>query len=124
MNDVMQAPRGAGDTTRKIQQLFPKGAGSEPEPEGVDLREVMAVVRRRFKVIFGCAIVLMSLATVKIYQLTPRYTAQASLMLEQQKLQLLDIKSVLSGGGENSEVLATQVDLITSPRIAERVAAK
>lgn len=125
MNDVTQAPRGgSNEAARKVQQLFPKVAGAGPESEGVDLREILAVVRRRFKVIFGCAIVLMSLATVKIYQLTPRYTAQASLMLEQQKLQLLDIKSVLSGGGENSAVLATQVDLITSPRIAEKVAAK
>lgn len=124
MNDVMQAPRAGDDGPRKVQQLFPKTAGPEAESEGVDLRAILSVLRRRFKVIFGCAIVLMSLATVKIYQLTPRYTAQASLMLEQQKLQLLDIKNVLSGGGENSEILATQVELITSPRISEKVSAK
>jgi len=85
MNDVMQAPRGGSDeATRKVQPLFPKVAGAEQDAEGIDLREILAVLRRRFAVIAGCAIVLMALATVKIYQLTPRYTAQATLMLEQQ----------------------------------------
>ncbi len=123
MNDVIQAPRAADGGARRIQQLFPKAPGPETESEGIDLREILAILRRRIGVIAGCAIVLMSLATVGIYQLTPRYTAQASLMLEQQKLQLLDIKNVLSGAGDSSSVLATQVDLITSPRIAEKVAA-
>lgn len=123
MDDIIQAPQVGDADPRKLRPFLPKVAGREVEAEGVDLREVFAILRRRIGVITGCTIVLMSLATVGIYQLTPRYTAQASLMLEQQKLQLLDIKNVLSGGGESSSILATQVDVITSPRIAEKVAA-
>lgn len=50
--------------------------------------------------------------------------AQASLMLEQQRLQLTDIKSVLSGAEDSSAAVATQVEVPTSPSIAGKVAVK
>jgi len=122
MNDTMHAPHSVEADPRRLQRLFPGVVGREAEPEGIDLREVLSMLRRRIGVIIGCAAIVMSLAALYIYQLTPRYTAQATLMLEQQKLQLLDIKSVLSGDGNSYLLMATQVELITSPRIAERVA--
>ena len=122
MNDTMHVRSPAETDPKRLQRLFPGVVAREAESEGIDLREILSMLRRRIAVILGFAAVIMALATVYVYQLTPRYTAQATLMLEQQRLQLLDIKSVLSGEGDSSMLIATQVQLITSPRIAERVA--
>src|SRR5713226_10193384 len=98
MNDTIHASPPAEADSRRLQRLFPSVVTPGVEAEGIDLREILSMLRRRIAVIVGCAAVVMTFATVYVYQLTPRYTAQSSLMLEQQKLQLLDIKNVLSGG--------------------------
>jgi capsular exopolysaccharide synthesis family protein len=124
MNDMVQlAEKSTDATSRKLQRLFPSVRGIEAEREGIDLRETLSVLWRRKGIILGCAAVTMGLATTYIHQLTPLYTAQASLMLDQQKLQLVDIKSVLSGAQDTSAVVATQVEVLTSPAIAVKVAA-
>jgi succinoglycan biosynthesis transport protein ExoP len=124
MNDTVQLPKSADAEAKKLQRLFPSVLTREAEREGIDLRASLAVLWRRKGIIIGCAVVIMGLATTYIYQLTPLYTAQASLMLDQQKLQVLDIKSVLSGVGDTSTVVATQVEILTSPAITARAAAK
>ena len=125
MNDVVRLPEKSADVdSRKLQRLFPSVHGIEAEREGIDLRATLSVLWRRKGIILGCAAVIMGLATTYIHQLTPLYTAQASLMLDQQKLQLIDIKSVLSGAEGSSAVVATQVEVLTSPAIAAKVAAK
>jgi len=126
MNDMIDAPRAAGadPDKKRLRRLFPEVMRDGAEPEGVDLREILSILRRRIGVIVGCAAIIMALGAVYTFQLTPRYTAQSSLMLEQQKLQLLDIKNVLSGGDPGNGMIATQVELINSPSIAEKVAAK
>ena len=125
MNDAVQLPPRSGDpSAQKVQRLFPPVQRVESEREGVDLRATLSVLWRRKHIIIGCAVVIMGLATTYIHQLTPFYTAQASLMLDSQKLQLVDIKSVLSGGEDSSAVVATQVEVLTSPTIAAKVAEK
>lgn len=124
MNDTIHKSPPAEASPRRLEQIFPGVAGIAAEAEGIDLREIVSMLRRRIAVIVGCAVVIMALATVYIYQLTPRYTAQSSLMLELQKLQLLDIKNVLSGGDAGNAGIATQVELINSGSIAGRVAEK
>jgi capsular exopolysaccharide synthesis family protein len=118
-------PRSPEPAARDLQRLFPGVAsGAQTEREGFDLRELLSALRRRKGVIVGCAIVVMALATTYIYQLTPRYTAQALLMLEQQKVQTIDIQNALAGLQDGSSVVATQVEILTSPAIAAKVAAK
>jgi succinoglycan biosynthesis transport protein ExoP len=124
MNDTVQLPHSEESSSRKLQRLFPGVVAGEPEREGLDLREIFSAFRRRKGVILGCAAVIMGLATTYIYQLTPRYTAQASLMLQEQSPQARDIQNVLSGLQDSTSVVATQVEVLGSPAIAERVATK
>ena len=124
MDDTVQLPHSEEASSRKLQRLFPTVAAGEPEREGLDLREMLSALRRRKGVILGCAIVIMGLATTYVYQLTPRYTAQASLMLQEKSLQARDIQNVLSGLQDSTSVVATQVEVLASPAIAERVATK
>jgi succinoglycan biosynthesis transport protein ExoP len=126
MNDAVQvsSPLDDAGSRKKLQRLFPSVLTNEAEREGIDLRASLSVLWRRKGIIAGCAIIIIGLATTYIHQLTPLYTAQASLMLDQQKLQVLDIKSVLTGVGDTTTVVATQVEVLTSPTIAAKVAAK
>src|SRR5215468_11101209 len=124
MNDTIRTTRPVEAEPQKIRRLFPAVAAPDAASEGMDLRAILSIIRRRIKAIIGCAAIVMILATVYIFQLTPRYTAWASLMLEQQKLQLLDIKNVLSGGDPGFAAIATQVELIQSPRLGEKVATR
>ena len=125
MSDAAKLPtQPADDSPRNVRPLFPGVRTAETEREGIDLRASLSVLWRRKVIIIGCAAIVMGLATTYIHQLTPLYTAQASLMLDQQKLQLVDIKSVLSGAEDSSAVVATQVEVLTSPTIAEKVAGK
>ena len=124
MNDIAELPQSDVPGSRKLQRLFPGVVTGDPEREGLDLREILSTLRRRKKVILGCAVVIMGLAMTYVYQLTPRYTAQASLMLQDQSLQARDIQNVLSGLQDSTSVVATQVEVLGSPAIAERVATK
>ena len=125
MSDAVKlATQSSEASSRKIRQLFPDAYTSNAEREGIDLRAILSVLWRRKGIIIGCAVIVMGLATTYINQLTPLYTAQASLMLDQQKMQVIDIKSVISGAEGTSAAVATQVEVLTSPAIAERVAAK
>ena len=81
MNDTMHVRSPAEPDPKRLQRLFPGVVAHEVESEGIDLREILSMLRRRIAVILGFAAVIMSLATVYVYQLTPRYTAQATLML-------------------------------------------
>ena len=124
MSETIHAPRPDDVGARRLQRLFPTVLGGENVPEGVDLRQILSIIRRRIVVILGCGAIVMALATMYIFQLTPRYTAEASLMLLQQKLQLLDIKNVLSGNDAGSMAVATEVELLNSGALGEKVAAK
>lgn len=125
MSDAVKLPTQPTDVSpRNVRPLFPGLRAPETESEGIDLRASLAVLWRRKVIIIGCAAVVMGLATTYIHQLTPLYTAQASLMLNQQQMQVIDIKNVLSGAQDNSAGVATQVEVLTSPTIAEKVASK
>jgi succinoglycan biosynthesis transport protein ExoP len=124
MNDIAELPHSDASSSRKLQRLFPGVLTADPEREGLDLREIFSMLRRRKGVILGCAVVIMGLATMYVYQLTPRYKAEASLMLQDQSLRARDIQNVLSGLQDSTSVVATQVEVLRSPTIAERVATK
>src|SRR5258708_8155161 len=78
---------GSADSARIVRGW----AGGQAPPvgpsDGVDLREVFQVVRRRKSIIVGCMALLTALTTVGVFQITPRYTADSIFMLETRKNQ-------------------------------------
>jgi len=63
----------------------------------IDLRQVLLTLWRRKWVIFGSVMLITTLATLTVFQMTPKYTASAKVMLDTRRNQVVDIESVLSG---------------------------
>ena len=115
------------------------GAGSPPEREatdtraprlppesgeGLQLRDMLDVLKRRRGVIAGCTLLLTVLAAVIVLQLTPRYTAETEVMLDTRKRQVVDLQAVMSGLQSDSAVVRSEVEVLQSPALAGKVVKK
>jgi polysaccharide biosynthesis transport protein len=102
------------------------GATSPPgEPaDGLDLREVFRVLRRRKGVIIGCMVLITALTAIGAFQIVPRYTAESVVMLDTRKTQVTDIQSVLSGMNSDIAAIRSEIEILKSPTLAEKVVRK
>src|ERR671933_1436476 len=62
-----------------------------------DVSELFSMLRRRRGIILGSIVVITVLATLITFQLTPRYTAEAVLLLDTRKTNVIDMQAVVSG---------------------------
>lgn len=90
----------------------------------IDIRQIIAVLRRRKHIIFGCMALITTFATIAVFQLTPRYTAEASVMLNTRKNQVMDFQSVLAGLPSDSTAIRSEVEILKSLAVARKVADK
>src|SRR5665213_555556 len=126
MSNVTQSelPRSKPPAPKGLLRPLVPGVAIPPKAEGVDFREVFGVFRRRMNLILGCVVIITALATVIVFQLTPRYTAEASVMLDTRKNQVIDIQSVLSGLPGDAIAIRSEVEILQSPALARKVADK
>ena len=106
-----------------------KGFSSPTEKKEVDLLEYVRVVLKRKWVLVTFATVLVALAAVLSFTKTPLYRATATLLIDEPGASLLNIQDVLNAGAYyRSDYLGTyfntQLRLLTSRSLAERVAKK
>lgn len=92
--------------------------------DGFDLRHFLNVLTRRRGVVFGCTVLLTVLATIVVFQLTPRYVAEAEVMLNTQKTQVVDVQAVMSGLQSDASAVRSEVEVLQSPALAAKVAQK
>lgn len=91
------------------------------EPVGVDVKELVAILRRRRSVILGTVFVITTLAVVAGFQITPKYTAKALVMIDPRQAKVVDVQAVLQGLGTDSATVETQVKLLKSRNHIESV---
>lgn len=106
-----------------------KGFASRTDGKEVDLLDYVRVVLKRKWVLVTFAAVLVLLAAVLSFTRTPRYRATATLLIEEPGTSLYNIQDVLNAGAYlRSDYLGayfnTQLRLLTSRSLAERVAKK
>jgi capsular exopolysaccharide synthesis family protein len=106
-----------------------KGLSSPSEKKELDLLEYVRVVLKRKWVLVTFAAVLVTLAAVLSFTRTPLYRATATLLIDEPGTSLLNIQDVLNSGAYiRSDYLGTyfntQLRLLTSRSLAERVAKK
>jgi succinoglycan biosynthesis transport protein ExoP len=89
-----------------------------------DFRELFRIARRRLPVIAGLTLLGTLLATIYAFQLTPLYTANATLLIEPRKTKITDTEAVLGSIGTDWEAIESEVELIRSIAVARRVAEK
>lgn len=87
----------------------------------VDLHEVFRMFRRRKFLVMGTVFIMTLLAVIVSYQLTPRYTATVSLMIDPRETKVVDVESVMSGLGTDRSVLFSEIEVLRSRSLANRV---
>ncbi len=100
----------------KYYDVEPLEAGS-----GTDFRGILTFLRRRARLILGCAILGTVIGGLYGYTREPTYSATALLLLEPQSNPLTDLEALASGAAPNASYVETQLRLAKSPSFLERV---
>lgn len=99
----------------------PANAAAE---RGLDLREILQIIwSARWGLLF-CAFLGAAIAFILAKQITPKYRADASIMLDFRQQNVIDIESVLSEVPLNRQFLESELLILQSDTLLERVVDK
>lgn len=94
---------------------------SDDDTDFIDLKKIWHALWSRKWSIAALVLVVTMLATLAVMQMTPIYRASASMMIEGKGNQLVAFQQVYDNTGQLNEYLQTQLGLIASRGVAERV---
>ncbi len=97
------------------------GNGTEPHAEMVDLREIVSIVRDSWPIGVGVGGAVCLLVLIFFVQMTPIYTARSVVVLETRDQEIVDVDNVLSGLDGSPDIVETEVKILKSANIAQRV---
>lgn len=90
---------------------------------GIDIKEIIGILKRRRWVIVSCILLITTLATLIGLQQTPRFTATALVMIEPRENRVVNVEQVMQGLGTDSATVDTQIKVLRSRGLIERVMA-
>lgn len=93
----------------------------EPGLPQLDLKRLLAVFRRRLRLFAAVALLVLVATVILTLRATPMYTATANLIIDRQQQQVVDTQAVLSGLPADSSTVDTEVEVLRSRQLAERV---
>ncbi|WP_334163960.1 GumC family protein [Phenylobacterium sp.] len=96
-------------------------AGRAPAFAQLDLRRLYAMFIRRIRLFAAVALLVFLAALLLTLQATPKYTATSSVMLDTRTEKVMDAEAVLSGLPADSGAVDTEVEVLKSRQLAERV---
>ncbi len=96
---------------------------AQPAP-GLRMGQIGQMFLRRLWLIVGVLVVLNGFALLAISKITPRYTAEATLIIGPRQAQVMDVKAVMAGLTGDTDVIESELQILRSRRIAREVAAK
>jgi hypothetical protein len=91
------------------------------EPEGLTVASLLGALRRRRWVLVACVLLFPLIAFVAAKQLTPRYTANTTVMFEPTEYAARELQSILRDESTTDAVLASQVEVVRSLNVARRI---
>lgn len=91
------------------------------ESKEVDFLQLWNIIWRRKWSILSLMLVVMMVATLAVFVITPIYRAAATLLIEQKKGNVVSIEQAYGLDGSGNEYLQTQFELLKSRGLAERV---
>jgi succinoglycan biosynthesis transport protein ExoP len=93
--------------------------------EHIDLRGALNLVKRRRSLIVSTAAVLTVAGSAFILVLTPRYSAEATIIIDGRKTQVIDLQAVVSGLPTNeASTIRNEIEVLQSTKLAQKVASK
>ncbi len=128
MNAVAMTPYGGGRALRAPgYRAAPPPALIGPElpgDDGVDIRGLIDVLRRRWKIVLAPTLILGALALGYV-MITPKlYTASTLLLLDPRDQRVLQNDVLPTGAGSDAALVESQVRLVTSDTVLGRVVEK
>ena len=96
-------------------------SGEDGSVEGLDLQRLIALFRRRLPLFLAVALVVFVGAVIVTVRATPMYTATSSLTIDTRSSNVVDAEAVLSGLPADSGVVDTEIEILKSRQLAERV---
>ena len=98
------------------QAHSPNPQRTDADPEGgLPLRELLAILRRRRRVIIGVTTMVTTVALLIGLQVTKTYTATAQVMIEPRESRIVDAEKVAPGlPAEDDAIIETHIKLIQS----------
>lgn len=92
--------------------------------EGIDLREILRIARRRGPMVAVIGFLTALLGAVYALQLTPVYTAKSTLLIDTNQKNIINAEAIVSGIGRDNSALESELELIRSYDVAKRVVSK
>lgn len=97
------------------------GWGVDGFARAIDPYVLLATFRRRLKLFLALALLVFVVVLVFTIRATPLYTATASVMIDNRTEQVVDTQAVLSGLPADTATVDTEVEVLRSRQLAERV---
>ncbi|WP_181337923.1 GumC family protein [Hyphomicrobium methylovorum] len=88
---------------------------------GISLTMLTEMVRRNMRLLAGIAAVGVGLMTLFLMVSPKSYTASGSILLDSRQPKLFNLDGLLASGDANQDNIETQIALLRSTRVAERV---
>ena len=101
-----------------------QGRGPEADEDTIDLREMLRKLNRRKGAMVGVFLLVMVAVTLFVFQAVPRYTAEARMVLDLRQSTVVDLEAVLSGMPKDVAAIRSEIDVILSRTLLERVTQK
>ena len=84
-----------------FQKSLPLGLsveGARPQGENFfDLTDLLRMIQVRKQIIIGTAATVITLTVIYLFRITPLYTAQSEVMLDQRSNKVVDVSAMISG---------------------------
>lgn len=94
------------------------------QPDHFDFAEVLRIISRRKLLIFGIVALATSIVAVYVFTVNPRYTSELQIIFESKAGPVFDFKSMAAGQPQDEASIISEIEVIKSRNIAERVISK
>ncbi|WP_305597374.1 polysaccharide biosynthesis tyrosine autokinase [Phenylobacterium sp.] len=91
---------------------------------GFDPLQLLAFIRRRLELLLAVSVLVFVAALLYAMQLTPRYTATTDVLIDTRQKPMVSSEQIMSGFPADSSAVDTEVRILTSRSLAERVVRK
>ena len=88
------------------------------EQNDIDIRGLLGVLRRQLRIILYTVVLVMGIATLWLFSLTPLYTASTLLLIDPSSANLLDASERQASSASDNARVASEVEIMRSEAIA------
>lgn len=94
------------------------------DEETLSISHILHVFWLRRQMFIAVFVSVFIAGAIVLFQLTPKYTAEAKILVGAAKAQVVDVKAVLSGDMSTDDAVKSEVEILTSRSLAKKVIAK